>query len=440
MKARVFITFLSVVLFFGAVQAQPGWNWPDDEEKANKAKEKNALYGDALKAKDFRNSANHLSWLLVNTPNLNKSIYIKGYQVYDGLAGKETDDAKKLVYQDSALLMYDLRIQYFNEEASVLNRKAWSAYKYQKSDKSKYADLFALFKQAVKLNGNKTWPNNLLAYMDVTRRYQKSGAGMSNEEILDIFGEIESILVINMQNTKSEQSKEKLQKIKDQVENMLTEVVEVDCAFISGTLAPKFQTEPTLNLAKTILRLSIAGKCLGEVNAAIDAAKYIFDNDQPEYALAKLIAGKCYEQNDLDCAENYYEQAAELTEDNEQEADANLSIANIKLKRGQKSSAREYARKALAVDPGNSEAAIFIGNLYMNSYNDCKLGKDPVQDRAIFIAAYNWYSKAGNAQGMSKAKEQFPSMEDIFTWNYEVGQSISIGCWVNESVSIKKRD
>lgn len=439
MKVKTFISVFALFLFFANAEAQPGWKWPDDEAKAEKAKEKNALYNDALKADQFRTSANHLGWLLKEAPDLNKSLYINGVKVYDGLVDKEKDAAKKEVYQDSALIMYDLRIKYFGEKESVLNRKAFSAYKYYRDKPEKYKELFDLFKETIDLNGVNTWDNNVLAYFDVVRRYQKETNALTNEQILDIYGQVEEILDKKSASASGSDG-EKVAMVRDQVENMLVEMIEVDCNFITNTLAPKFKSNPEIKLAKTILRLSVAGKCLSQSPVTIEAAKYIFENDKKEYAIAKLIASNCFSSEDYSCADNYYQQAAELANNDSDKADAYLSLANVQLKQGKKAAARDYARKALGIDGGNKSAASFVATLYMNSFNECKQDKDPVQDRAVFIAAYNWYQKAGDSEGMAKAKEQFPSMEEIFTWNYELGQEVSVNCWINESVKLQKRD
>jgi hypothetical protein len=111
MKSKFFLVGLIVILFIGNANAQ--WNWPDDKAKAET---KNALYTDSFKQGNFRAAANHLSWLLINAPDLNKSIYINGVKIYDGLASEATDEAQKVVYQDSVLLLYDLRIKHFNQE------------------------------------------------------------------------------------------------------------------------------------------------------------------------------------------------------------------------------------------------------------------------------------------------------------------------------------
>src|SRR5690606_17955738 len=134
MKAKIFGSFVALFLVFAAAEAQPGWKWPDDENMANKAKEINARYTDLMKEGKNRQAANMLSWLLANTPDLNKAIYINGNKIYDDLATSEKDAMKRAVYQVSALIMYDLRIQYLHEKAGVLNRKAFSAYNFYKDD------------------------------------------------------------------------------------------------------------------------------------------------------------------------------------------------------------------------------------------------------------------------------------------------------------------
>lgn len=438
MKAKIFGSFVALFLVFAAAEAQPGWKWPDDENMANKAKEINARYTDLMKEGKNRQAANMLSWLLANTPDLNKAIYINGNKIYDDLATSEKDAMKRAVYQDSALIMYDLRIQYFNEKAGVLNRKAFSAYKFYKDDSSKYKELLELFKESMELNKVNTWDNNLLAYFDIVRRYQKDSKAFSNDEILEIFGQIEELIDTKMSSQKADP--EKLAIIKDQIENMLIEIIDVDCEVITNTLGPKFKANPEIKMAKTILRLSIVGKCFSVSPVAVEAAKFIFDSGEKEYGIAILIASNCYSNEDWSCAEDYYQQAAELAKDNASKAEAYISLANLQLKKGSKSAARDYAKKAIAADATNKTAPAFIASLYMNSFNDCKQDKDPVQDRAVFLAAYNWYQKAGDREGMAKAKEQFPSMEEIFTWNYEVGAEIRVNCWINETATIQKRD
>jgi tetratricopeptide (TPR) repeat protein len=192
-----------------------------------------------------------------------------------------------------------------------------------------------------------------------------------------------------------------------------------------------------LKLAKDILRLSFAGKCL-DLPVFIDAA-IVVQKNEPEYGLAKLIGQSAAAKEDYPTAIKYLEESISLTDDNTKIADAYYSLAIIQSSLDKKVSARDYARKAVSADPTKKEAYKIIGNLYYNSSSDCNKGENPVHDRAIYIAAYDMYRLAGDTNGMNRAKDQFPTMNDIFTYDMQVGDTYKIGCWINETVTIQKR-
>ena len=431
MKTKLSLIGLIVILFIGNANAQ--WNWPDDRATAE---EKNALYTDSFKQGNFRAAANHLHWLLVNAPDLNRSIYINGVKIYDGLASEATDDAQKEIFQDSVLLLYDLRIKYFNQEGNVLNRKVYDAYRYYVGDQNRYQELFTMFKSTFELNGNKVMDINLLPYMDVVRRYKLTGGTITDEEVLDVYEEIVDITNYKIEVVKK--NTDRLKVVLDKVNELLVSTIDVDCDFVENTLGPKLSEEPdNLKLAKNIMRLAFAGKCT-DLDVFMDAAKIVQQNE-PEYGLAKLIGQSAASKKDFDTAIKYLEESIELTDDNTKKADSYYSLAVIQANQDKKVSARDYARKAVAADPTKKEAYKVIGNLYFNSFNDCKKGENPVHDKAVYIAAFEMFRRAGDNEGMARAKSQFPTMEEIFTWDMDVGDQYTVGCWINETISLQKR-
>ena len=106
---------------------------------------------------------------------------------------------------------------------------------------------------------------------------------------------------------------------------------------------------------------------------------------------------------------------------------------------GNKRKSRDNARKSISLNTSNPDAYKLIGNLYMSSYDDCREGKSRVQDRLVVIAAYNIFKSGGLTSQANQAREQFPSMEEIFNENMEVGESMNTGCWINETVTLNKR-
>ncbi|MEM7548109.1 MAG: tetratricopeptide repeat protein [Bacteroidota bacterium] len=421
----------SFFLFGTSINAQT-WNWPEDKAKAE---EKNVLYTDALKSGNFRVAANQLNWLLVNAPDLNPSIYINGNKIYEGLEKEESDKKLKEVYADSSLLMYDLRIQYFNEKEEVLNRKAYDAYKYWKGRRDKYPDLYALFQQTFELNGNKVFDNNLVAYLDVIRRHKAAGGDLSDSDVIETYFQINEIIDYKLSNGGNG---DRLEKYRDNLDKILVATVDVDCEFVENNLVPKMQENPDdTKLAKKVFQLMLTGKCT-DSPSFLSAAKIIYEVE-PAYGIAIVVAKKEAAAGNIDEAEKYYNEASTLTDDNIKKAEINYDLGNLYYSKGSYSKAREYARKALSEDPSKREAYNILGNAYYQSFNTCKEGESRVKDKAVYLAAYEAYQKAGNSSGMKNAEAQFPTIDEIFNETYQEGQKISTGCWIGETVTIRRR-
>lgn len=430
--ACLVVFMLSSSIMFG----QAGWNWGED---AATAKEKNAIYTDMMKNENFSGAVTPLEWLLANTPDLNESIYINGIKIYDELQEKESDPAKKKGYQDRCLELYDQRITYFNDEADVVNRKAFQAYKFLKDDKSRYPELYALFEKTFELNGDDVMVNNLVAYMDVIRRYRAAGGSLTDDQVLDKYGKTMVILDKNVEeNEKAGKSTESLEKNRDFINKMLTGMVTIDCDFIDEKIGPAFEADPSdLALAKRIIALSLTYNC-SKSPIFLKAAQTVQDQE-PTYSMAKIIAIKSDASQDYDEANKYYMEALELAGTNEQKADIHYGLANHYRARGLKSQSRASALAAVGADPSRKEAYKVIGDLYMTSYDDCRQGVSKVDDRAIFLAAYDMYARAGDSRSMSNAEKQFPSMEEIFELSLKEGQELKVGCWINTTTTLKRR-
>lgn len=249
MKTKAIFTLMFLMGTLGLAQAQAQgqstWNWPEDKKTAT---EKNVLYSDSKDMGNFREAANALYWLLVNAPDLNPSIYINGVDIYSELAEKEKDAAKKQVLQDSVLTLYDLRIKYFGEEAELLDRKAFYAYKYNKDEKAKLAGLYDLLQKVVELNGNETSYPNAVAFMDVVRRHKLLNKTITDEQALEHYDKVMEILDAHAEKGVDAAT---IAKYKGIVDDMLVATVTVDCEFVEKNFAPKMQENPEdLDIAK----------------------------------------------------------------------------------------------------------------------------------------------------------------------------------------------
>ena len=429
------IVFTIVALFsIQSVQAQcNGWTWPEDKATAQS---KVVLYGDAVKVKNYKKAIEPWKWLITNTPNLNSSIYVNGAKIYNGLAKVEKDPVRKAELVDTLLLIHDWRIAACGEEATVFPRKAFYNYLYNIKDKEKTTDIFNMYEKTFDLVGKNLDRGNTQAYVTVLKVYSLRTKALSDEEILDRYDRI--VEIVDHQVTKGKDVK-KWEAIRGKADDMLSELITVDCDFVRENLGPKFKENPDdMKMAKRIFGFMLMGKCTDDPLWLESGIK--IQEKEPSYGLAKNLGLKSKSQGDKATAEKYFNEALELATEATDKADMYMQLGHMKAESGAKSSARDLYRKALAADPSQRDAYKFIGSLYLRSFEDCAEQQDKAKDRLVFIAAYNQFQKAGNAKLMNSAKAQFPSKEELFERNYSVGDVMNTGCWIGESVTLDTRD
>jgi tetratricopeptide (TPR) repeat protein len=430
MKKQILIVTALMFVCIG-INAQ---NWPTDPEKRSKAETNYSLLTDYSKQNDFANAIAPLRWILANTPDLHNSIYVNGAKVYEGLVDKATGTDKKGL-QDTAMLMYDLRIKYFGDEANVLNRKGLKAWTYWNDRPEKLNELYDLYKKIVDLNKEKSYSVVTYAFMDLSCK-KKTKGDLNDDQVIDNYELLSEIADKNIAEGKKA---DEWQKAKDQLDNSLPACVKVDCNFVLSNMGPKFKENPQdLVIAKKIFALMRNGgsECTKEP-LFIEAAERI-NEKEPSTGMAMTIARFAESAEDLTKALKFYKIVTEIAKDNEAKGNAYMRMAAIYSKKGDKVAARDYAKKSLSIDAGRKDAYVLIGDLYFGSYNDCKTTNEIIS-RACYIAAYEMYDKAGDANKKAMAKAQFPTMEQIFTYAMKEGDPIQTSCWIGETVVLRKR-
>jgi tetratricopeptide (TPR) repeat protein len=419
--------------------AQKGWKWPADSATKIKAEEMNVIQSDAVKMGDYRGAIPALGWLIANAPDLNKSLYINGAKVYDNLTKVEQDPVRKVELADSLLWMYDKRIEHFGDKPNVLNRKVFKAYKYFIKDFSKSEWLLEMFDEAFDIGGSKILDANLVAYMNVIKVNAKLKK-INEDDILVRYDKISEIIDQKLAyNRSKEKSNETLEKKKTAIDGILMDIVDINCEFVETNMAPKFDETPDdIKLVKRMFTFMLSGKCT-DSPLFLSVSKQL-QKMEPDYGLCKMVASKCVANKDYTSALAYYIEALELTEDGAKKSEIYVNMGKVYTVQHNKAKARAMYSNAIAADPANKDAYVAIGDLYYHSFSECKEEQDMVKDRLVFIAAYDMYKKGVAGAKMASSKEQFPSKEELFNGDYTVGQTLSIGCWINKSVVLQTRD
>lgn len=402
------------------------------------AKEKQAYYKLLLAQDKYTEAMVPLRWLYENNPSLHQTIYIEGETTIEKIMENVEDKARVATLRDSVLWMYDQRIEYFDNDANVTDRKSYQAFQYYYNQPAKYPMLAELYAKAYELNGPSIMTVNLSPYMFLAKLYhQRKPEEMTAEMVLDIH----TLISDNIEEKrKAGESEKKLKKEQDKTDAYLSSIDGIlSCEFIEDKLVPKFRENPTdLATAKKIFKYSVQAKCTNEPYF-LEASEPVFET-QPSFKLANVLGSKYLSSGEINKALEYFEQAANLASTDEEKYSALMGQASANSKKGNKTRARALAYEALSAKPDSPEAYNLIGNLYFTSYDDCIGGESKVLDRGVFLAAYNMYQKSGNTAQMKACKEQFPSVEEIFTETYKKEQSITVGCWINQTVKIQTRD
>ena len=445
MKNSIVAGALMAALLFtatGAIAQCKEVVWPTDGAMRAKAEESKVLYEDAKNSKQYKQAAAPLNWLLVNVPQFHSSLYINAADIYDELASAEKDPARKKVYVDSLMIVYDLRMKYCGDDPVVHNRKALSFLKFNINEQPE--ESLKILDETLQKNGNNVMDPTIVPYFQTVRLNVLKFKKMTDTEILDRYDKLNVIIDDKIKKAQSEgKPVDKYKKYKDDIDAILITMVKVDCDFVRNNLAPKFKQNPNdISLAKKIFSFMLQGKCTDDP-LWLQAAETVYNdpNGQKDCGLAKNLGIIYMSKDELDKAEKFLKEAQTVCSDGQDKGEVLLSLGTLASRRGKKSEARELYRQAASADATVAKDAYEkIGDLYFNSAGECSKKINQADDRLVFLLAADYYQRAGNGKKAAMAKEAFPSKEDIFLVNYQPGDSKKVECWINESTTIRTRD
>ena len=97
------------------------------------------------------------------------------------------------------MLIFDLRIQNCGDEATVINRKATSMFKFNYNKKEKLGEILAMFDKAYELQGNNMQDPSLEQYMKTVQLHSKFNKGsMTDDQILEKYDRGEALQNLNL--------------------------------------------------------------------------------------------------------------------------------------------------------------------------------------------------------------------------------------------------
>ena len=372
-------------------------------------------------------------------PKSTESLWANGIKIYQELSSKTEDKARKESLLDSMFWAYDQRIEHFGKEGYVLGRKGSDLLKYKKSNPQLAFDALS---KSLELQGNYMEPGASIYLYKSAYDLYKDGKG-EKSVLFDLYSSLSDVVDYNMQNQSSERMKKAYESAQNNIDKMFGSVAE--CPDLLEIYTPKFEATPSdEKLLRQILKVMDKRDCTDE-NLYLQVAEKLYAIDpSPEasYAIANGYAKK----KKYSTASEYYGKTIESTDDNELKIKALEKGARTAIALGQASKAKSLAMKMLAMNSGNGEAYIVIGDAYIAGKGEC--GGNDCSARAVYWAAVDKYMKAKSVDPSVSSEaqkkiniysEQFPKKEDCFFHGINEGTTFTFDCWIGETTKVRTR-
>jgi len=411
------------------------------------------IYKNFLKTNEWDEAYEYWTHAVHSAPGSNGRVkyhFDDGVKIFKHFFDNEKDSLKKAAWVDSINWVYNKRLECFGDEPYVAGRKAFDFY-YYFSDYVNEDTIFNLFAKAA--DGKKEKSDYFIINPFSKLLYDRYKAGTIDTNSLKHYANI-LVEAIDYGSTHCKgQECQAWEMIKSYAPDILDnfEVIKgfYPCEYYRKRYLPLFKGQDTsCDTVNMVYRKLKWGQC---------------DMNDPGLAdLIKVKNTKCYvappAPGPLRQAFNYYnegkykeaiksfEEFVNKTDDPEKKAKYLYLISKIyytDLKNFPL--ARKYALKAAKYKKNWGKPYILIGKLYASSGPICGPGRGwdsqivtwPAIDKFQYAKKID-PSVAKEANKLIRQYKKFmPSKEDIFFRTLKEGQKFKVGCWINETTTIR---
>jgi len=382
-------------------------------------------------------------WVFTNCPQSSQNIYVDGITILKYYHNKEADEARKGLWIDTMMIVYDQRIQYFgstntSREGLVLGRKGVDLYTYRPEE---FSEVYQILSRSIELEGNKSVGPAIVYYFRTTILNAKAGI-IDSAVIIDNYDLISEIIDYNLKlNQNNDRKYNEWQNVKGNIESSFEPFA--TCEDFINIYTKKFNDAPDdVELLRKITKVLDKKGC-NDSELFFETTKKLHELD-PTAESAYLMGVMNIKKEKYGEAADYLVQSVDLLEDLDKKADAFYLLASIYLNMKQFSKSRSFAQDGLSIRPEDGSFYIVIGDLYAINAKDC--GDNELTKKVAYWAAVDKYYIAKNVDSsveeeannrISSYSALFPSVETIFFYDLKEGDPYNVGCWINEKTTVR---
>lgn len=442
-----------------------------------------SLFHESAKNKQFADAME--PWLSVyNTcPSYSKNVYLDGEKIIEWkLSTLQEGSAEYNEWRTKLMKLHDDRIKYFGDDAKyptsyILGQKALDFFQY--FPEADATEAMKWLRTSIEGQGGNSSPFVVLQLADASlKAYKANPDAHVNQYITDYqicsdafqatanvariaYNEVEhkynalpegdaGAPKLKAQLDKEEKKLNAALANKTNLDNQFAQSGAADCSLLNQLFEPVVAANTNdLETLQKVMKLYRRIDCVeSEVYFAAAEASHKLN---PTAESAAGCASMSKKKGEFKEAVEYYDQAAELTDDIEDKAKYLMLAAKIQLE-GLKNypAVRAYAKRSLEYVSNQSSCYILIGLAYASSqpYSKESVGaKANILNKTVFWAAVDKFNKAKQVDPscandvqklISTYSKYFPTKEERFDLPGEFsGSTFTVGGWIGEVTAIR---
>lgn len=408
-------------------------------------------YSDAYKMKNYAEAYNDWLILFNEAPlfyGTKSNLYSNGVTMLKALMKSEKDAAKKAELYDMLLKCYDQRMKYYGDNKNypttyLQGMRALDMLSF-KNDAATQKEAVELL--AASLKGD---PKTIQAafpakYIETTVDLYKAKE-VDAEQVVKVYLAASDIMK-ELDKVKTEKNAQAIEDTKAQIETRFAASGAADTETIVKIFGPQLEANKG-----NLDWLKLINKLLGKTDDGSETDLYYATSEnmhsiEPAAGSARGLAKMYMKRNDLEKSVQYYNQAIELGESDEDKALYYLELSAVYLSSEKFSNAKTAAYSAIKLRDNWGDPYLMLGRIY--AMGSKLVGSEDWEKRAGYWVAVDKFSKAKAVDSSERVQKQatelirqysqyFPNKEDLFMHGVNVGQSYTVGGFIGESTTVR---
>ncbi len=409
------------------------------------------LYRDFLKANDWKTSFDYWKKVYAVAPAADgkrSTVFDDGIRFYERFISQTQDSTLINSYIDTIFMFYDEMERCYPEGMYASSRKAFDYY-YKYPERASKLEIYNLFKKTFDKEGLKTpdFVINPFTALMVDLYFENKLDMAEAQKYQKLIRDIVANGLAKCKEKDCDRWRIVQQYSIERLEAFETVKGFYDCQYYKNKYYQEFLDNPAdCDVIRNTLTWLRWGSCPDndeQLQALLQAAN---ENCATPAAGPARIASECLQNNDYNCAIENFEKAAKEATDKDRKAQYLLLVSKIYYAHLKNfSRARQYALQAAEAKPNWGEPYLLIGRLYASSGPLCGPGTGWDSQVVVWPAIDMWNkakrvdpSAASEAnKWINRYNQYMPSVEDVFSRNLKEGDSFYVGCWIQESTTIR---